>query len=283
MSSLLLWASLALAGTVTDAKGREVTVDDNARILCLGGSITETVAALGMESQLVGVDASSLYPESVTALPQVGYYRAVSAEGVLSLQPTVILALEGSGPPPVMAQLEATGLPIVYLEEADSVPEARARIETVATALDAEAAPLLSRFDEEVEAGRSAALSGAPRVLFIYARAGGVMNVAGEGTSADAMIRLAGGVNAAAGFSGYKPLTPEAAVAAAPDVVLFTTRGLEASGGKQAALQNPALALTPAGQKGAVAAVDDLLLLGFGPRTGKAITALAQALRDALA
>ena len=109
------------------------------------------------------------------------------------------------------------------------------------------------------------------------------MNVAGQETSADAMIRLAGAQNAIQGYTGYKPLTPEAALAAQPDVILFTTGGLEASGGVQGVLSNTGLSLTPAGKSGAVAAVDDLLLLGFGPRLGLAISTLSQAIAKALA
>ncbi|MFT5585276.1 MAG: iron complex transport system substrate-binding protein [Cognaticolwellia sp.] len=281
MSAVLLWASLTLAGTVTDSKGREVSVTDPSRVLCLGGSVTETVYALGLDARVVGVDASSLYPKAATELTQVGYYRSVSAEGVLSLAPTVVLALEGSGPDTVMAQIEATGVPVVYLAEADSVDSARARIEMIATALDASTGPeVLSQFDAEVQA--AIPLQGSPKVLFVYARAGGVMNVAGQDTSADAMIRLAGAQNAIQGYTGYRPLTPEAALAAQPDVILFTSRGLQASGGVAGVLSNPALGLTPAGKSGAVAAVDDLLLLGFGPRLGLAISTLSQAIAKAL-
>lgn len=282
MSALLLWATLAIAGTVTDAKGRQVAVQDTSRVLCLGGSVTETVYALGLEERVVGVDASSLYPKAATELTQVGYYRSVSAEGVLSLGPTVVLALEGSGPESVMAQIEAAGVPVVYVDEAHSVETARARIALIGAALDAASAPdLLSEFDADIRSAQP--LKSSPKVLFVYARAGGVMNVAGQETSADAMIRLAGAQNAIQGYTGYKPLTPEAALAAQPDVILFTTGGLEASGGVQGVLSNTALSLTPAGKSGAVAAVDDLLLLGFGPRLGLAISTLSQAIAKALA
>ncbi len=281
MSALLLWAVTAMAGTVTDAKGRQVDVADPSRVLCLGGSVTETVYALGPESRVVGVDAASLYPQAATELTQVGYYRAVSAEGALSLAPTVVLALEGSGPQAVMDQIEATGVPVVYLREADSVESARTRIQQIAEALDADTLPgVLADFDAQVQA--AVQVPDQPKVLFVYARAGGMMNVAGQDTSADAMIRLSGAQNAVQGYTGYRPLTPEAALAAQPDVILFTTRGLEASGGVAGVLANPALSLTPAGQAGAVAAVEDLLLLGFGPRLGLAISSLSQAIHKAL-
>ena len=94
------------------------------------------------------------------------------------------------------------------------------------------------------------------------------------------MIRLAGGTNAASGFDGYKPLTAEAAVAAAPQVILVTTSGLESVGGTDGLLDLPGLALTPAGKARRVVAMDDLYLLGFGPRVADAVAALAVKLRD---
>ena len=117
-------------------------------------------------------------------------------------------------------------------------------------------------------------------MLFVYARGPSTLLVGGGGTAADAMIRLAGGTNAASGFDGYKPLTAEAAVAAAPQVILVTTSGLESVGGTDGLLDLPGLALTPAGKARRVVAMDDLYLLGFGPRVAGAMAALADQLRD---
>jgi iron complex transport system substrate-binding protein len=100
------------------------------------------------------------------------------------------------------------------------------------------------------------------------------MNVSGSGTSSESMIELAGGVNAVTGFTNYKPLTAEGVVAAAPDVILLTSRGLESAGGVDALLKQPGLALTPAGKARRVVAMDDLYLLGFGPRLGQAVKEL---------
>lgn len=107
------------------------------------------------------------------------------------------------------------------------------------------------------------------------------MNVSGTGTSADAIIALAGGKNAVQGYESYKPLTAEGAVEAAPDVILVTTRGLASSGGVEGLLKQPGLELTPAGQAGRVVAMDDLYLLGFGPRLGEAVRDLCGQLHPA--
>ena len=104
--------------------------------------------------------------------------------------------------------------------------------------------------------------------------------VAGQDTAADTMIGLAGGINAVRGYSGYKSLTSEAAVAAAPDLILLMDSGLESIGGAQGLWQLPGLALTPAGQQGRVLSMDGLFLLGFGPRLGQAALALNEALYE---
>jgi iron complex transport system substrate-binding protein len=117
-------------------------------------------------------------------------------------------------------------------------------------------------------------------VLFVYARAGGVLNASGAGTHADAMIQLAGGINAVTGYEGYKPLTAEAALLAAPDVILLTTRGLAGAGGTDAILSHPGIANTPAAKSRRVVALDDLLLLGFSSRIGEAVRELSRLIHE---
>ena len=114
-----------------------------------------------------------------------------------------------------------------------------------------------------------------PKVLFLYARGQGALQVSGRGTAAEAMVTLAGGVSAVTGYEGYTPLTPEAAIAAAPDVLLMPARGLDSVGGIDGLLKAPGVALTPAGQERRIVAMDDLYLLGFGPRLGQAVRDLA--------
>lgn len=239
------------------------------RVVSIGGSVTEIIYALGQESRLVGVDTSSVFPAAATKLPQVGYQRQLGAEGVLSLKPTLILATADAGPPATMAQLQQSGVRVVIVPNDHSLTGAQEKIRATARALDcaARGEELAKQLDP-------------PRVMFVLARAGGVLSVAGEGTAADAMITLAGGVNAVRGYSGYKPLTAEAAVAAAPDVILTTTRALESVGGAEKLVAEPGLALTPAGKNRRVVALEDLYLLGFGPRTRQAVRELAVRLQE---
>lgn len=262
-----------------------VSLQASDRIVSAAGSVTETIHALGAQDALVAVDVSSVYPETVAALPKIGYARQLSAEGILSMNPTVVFVTEDAGPPEVLKQLKGAGVKVMTLSNEHTPDAAVERIRKIGAALNREeaAGQLVDtlRADLALAQARVEAEKTRPRVLFIYARSGGVMNVSGTGTSADAIIALAGGVNAVDGYENYKPLTAEGAVAAAPDVILVTTRGLEASGGVEGLMKQPGLSLTPAGKAGRVIAMDDLFLLGFGPRLGQAAKELCEGLHPA--
>jgi len=250
------------------------------RVVCLGGAITETVWALGRGDAVVAVDDSSVYPPGHAALPRVGYYRMVSAEGLLSVNPELVLAHEQSGPPEVMEQLMAAGVRVVRIPSSATVTGLLARVRAVGEALGrSEAgAALAASLEADLAAITAAAPSSTPRVVFVFARGAGTLQVSGFGTAADEIIRLAGGVNAIEGFSGYRPLTAEALVAANPDVILATTSGLGSIGGPDALWSIPGVAATQAGEHRRVVAMDDLYLLGFGPRLPAAIAELREAL-----
>ena len=282
-------AGLALAGLLAVSTGYAQSSDaDEQRIVSLGGPVTEIVYALGAEDRLVGVDASSVYPAAAQEdLPNVGYFRRVPAEGVLSLGPTLVLASEETGPPATLDQLRSAGVEVKMIPDASSADGAREKIRAVAEALGLsdEGEALIAAMEAdlaETRALRKDAM-GTPRVLFIYARGAGTMQVAGAGSSAAAMLGLAGAENAITGFEGYKPMTAEAVAAAAPDVILMLDRGLESIGGVDGLLKQPGIGLTPAGENRRVAQMDDLLLLGFGPRLGEAVQTLTEKLHPGLA
>lgn len=269
----------ALWGSTCDAE--DIPLDPS-RIVTLGGTITEIVFALGAGERVVGVDASSSFPQAANPLPKVAYHRRLSAEGVLSLRPTLIIATTEAGPPEAIQQLRSAGVTVLVLPREPTVEGAIAAIERIAAALETQArgAALIQTLEAELQRVQSSAPQPAAqaKILFLYARGQGTLMVAGQDTGADTMIGLAGGINAVQGYSGYKPLTSEAAVAAAPDVILLMDNGLESVGGAQGLWQLPGLALTPAGQQGRVLSMDGLFLLGFGPRLGQAVLALNGAL-----
>ena len=258
------------------------------RIVSVGGAITETLFAIGAQAEVVGVDTTSLYPDAARALPSVGYARALSAEGVLSLSPTLLVATEDAGPPAVLRQLEAARVPVQRLDSDHRFEGMLTRTAALGrlAAREPAAAALVQRLRAEWGAAqqRVAALRAnpPPRVLFLLAHAVGQVRVAGRDTGAEAMIVYAGAGNAmSAAFDGYKPLTPEAAIAAAPDVLLTTDQGLQAVGGIGGILAMPGLAQTPAGRARRVVSLEALLLLGFGPRLPQAVQSLAEALHGA--
>jgi iron complex transport system substrate-binding protein len=275
---------LGLATAATAAL--PVNAQQPPRIVSVGSSITEIIYGLGAEKLLVGVDTTSLYPEAARKLPQVGYMRALSAEGVLSLKPTLIITTTAAGPAGALDQLKATGIEVMILPDKydyDSVVTKIAALGKV-TGKVAEADAMIAKGRETMKslADRLATAKSHPRVLFLLSMSGGAPQAAGRDTAAAGIIKLAGGVNAVDGYSGYRPLTPESVIASNADFVLVTRQTVEAMGGKQALLDQPSLNRTPAGKAGKILEFDTLLLLGFGPRTPEAATELAMALHPEL-
>lgn len=257
------------------------------RIVSVGSALTEIVYALGAEDLLVGVDTTSLYPAAARALSQVGYMRALSAEGVLSLKPTLVIATTAAGPATTLDQLRATGVEILVLPDHYDYDSVIAKIAAVGRVTgkttEADAMIARGRADMEKLTKKLAAATGKPRVLFLLSMSGGAPQAAGRDTAADGIIRLAGGTNAIDAYAGYRPLTPEAVLASRADFILVTSHTVQAMGGIEAILDQPAVRRTPAGRAGKVLQFDTLLLLGFGPRTPQAALELAAALHPELA
>lgn len=266
--------------TLTGADGVVTTISDVSRIVTLGGAITESVYALGFGDQVVGSDQSSLYPYSIFQKPRLNVFRESTAEGILSLEPTLVITTMGIRPATVPQQLRQAGIPVLLLEDAYSAEQAAKRIQTLAEALDQteKAEELLSIMNEDLTTARELqeASGMTPRVLFVYTRGASMVNVAGQATGADAVISLIGGENVVSGYEGYRPLTAEAAVTAAPDVILVPQHGVDMIGGMEMLMKQPGLSLTPAAKNGAVIAVDDALLLSFGPRLGQGVLELTR-------
>jgi iron complex transport system substrate-binding protein len=273
--------------TVGLAAGALPARAETSRLVSVGSALTEIVYALGAEKMLVGVDTTSLYPEQARRLPQVGYMRALSAEGVLSLRPTLVIATTAAGPATTLEQLKATGIEVLILPDHYDYDSVVAKIEAVGriTGRTAEARALIAqgRADMASLAAKLATVPTRPRVLFLLSMGGGAPQAAGGHTAADGIIKLSGGSNAIDGYNGYRPLTPEAVIASRADFVLVTRQTVEAMGGIDKVLAQPALSQTPAGKAGRVLQFDTLLLLGFGPRTPQAATQLASAIHPELA
>ncbi len=269
---------LLLALASASAQADEVPTDAK-RIVSIGGTVTEIIYALGDDARIVAVDSTSTYPASAADKPDVGYIRQLSAEGVLSQKPDLIIAEAGAGPADAIAILKASGIPIVSIPTPPEATAIAGKIRAVGSAIgkiDA-ADTLASEVDaalKTLETRVSALPEPKKRVLFALSLANGRVMAAGTDTSADAIIRLAGGINAASGISGYKPLSDEAVIAAAPEVVLVMDNPAMHLTAEQA-FALPALQSSPAGKARAFIAMDGLYLLGLGPRTPQAALDLA--------
>ncbi len=255
------------------------------RIVSIGGALTETVFALGQGARVIAVDTTSRYPARASALPRVGYMRALPTEGILALAPDLLLVSGDAGPPEVLAVLRAARLPMAVVEDGagPGAPVDKAR--AVAAAIGADAGELARALEADwalLDAPLAAAAR-RPRVLFVLSVARGAPLVSGRATHADAMIAAAGGENAVGGYSGYKPLSAEVAATLAPDVVLMMDHALAEAGGPDALGAVPALAVTRAVRQGRVLAMDGPALLNFGPRAAAARRDLAQRLHPDLA
>lgn len=257
------------------------------RVVIAGGDLTEIAFALGAGDAVVGVDQTSTEPVAATALPQIGYVRRLSAEGVLALAPDLVLAAADAGPEIAFDQLAAAGVAVARAPGGNGPDSVVDKIVFVGAALGrpTQAAALadLVRAEFAAVAAKVSRIPDRPRVLFVLSTEQGAPLVAGSGTSADAMIGLAGGVNAAAGIEGFKPMAPEAILAAVPDLVLMMAQHAARAGGIGAVLARPDFAQTPAGRAGRGVTMEGMLLLGFGPRSPQAVADLARALHPGAA
>lgn len=272
------------AATLSIAQAEEVkTFTDPSRLVTVGGALTEIIYALGENGKLIARDQTSTYPEAAKKLPDVGYMRSLSAEGVLSVTPTAMLVVEGSGPPETMEVLKRASVPMIIVPEGYSADGILNKITAVGQALGVQdkAATLAAKVSADLKAVETATsgIAQKKRVLFILSRQGGRLMVSGQGTAADGMIKMAGGVNAIDEFKGYKQLTDESLDKAAPDLILMMNTGSDkAMDDHSELLTNPALAATPAGRNKAILTMDGLYLLGFGPRAAEAARDLSEGL-----
>lgn len=250
------------------------------RIVSVGGSLTEIVYALGAEKLLVGSDTTSYYPPAAEALPKVGYQRALSAEGILSLNPDLLILSDESGPPAVLKQLETAGVDFLINKAGRSLDDVKDNIQNIAKALNlSDQGKALIQSIEATYQELQQTIRDKPNsknVMFIMQIAGGAPLVAGTNTAADSMIHLSGANNVVTDYEGYKPLTPESLIVLKPEVIIMTDQGLEQAGGEKSVLKSPGIAITPAAQKGNIISMDSLKILGFGPRSVDAALELNQ-------
>ncbi|MBW3521979.1 hemin ABC transporter substrate-binding protein [Chryseobacterium sp. NKUCC03_KSP] len=249
------------------------TPRSNNKIVTLNGGITEIVAALGHEKEIVAIDVTSTYPESLkTTAENLGHVRSITIEPIMAVSPTLILGSDKDINPELMGKIKASGIKTETFKQEYTVEGTKKLIADVAKAVgNTDYQKLNDKIDADLK--QIQPITKKPKVLFIYAR-GNMMMVAGKNTPMAALINLAGGENAVNDFEDFKPLTPEAVVKANPDVLFFFSSGLQSSGGNEGALKMPGVSQTNAGKNKKIIAMDGGLVSGFGPRLGEAAVSL---------
>ena len=264
------------------ADGVETTITDISRIVSLNGDLTEIIFELGLGDNVVGVDVTTTYPPEAAALNDqgqtVGFAQQLTAEAVLRLEPTLVIGDQQVAPPEAIEQLRGAGISVVILETQTTLDGVETKISQVAGILGVldKGAALAERVMGEIDAARELAATddSDPLVAFVYVRGPQVVFLFGAGMATQAMIEGAGASDAGveAGVFGPAPLTPEALIAAAPEVIVLPEAGLEALGGIEAFLALPGVADTPAAQNEAFLAYDEAYFFNLGPRAGQALS-----------
>lgn len=253
------------------------------RWVSAGGALSEWVTALGGESKLVGVDTTSQHPASLKALPSIGYQRQLSAEGILSLRPQLLVGTEEMGPPPVLAQIRSAGVQVEMFSAQPDLASLKTNLAHLGKLLDSEAraSQLFSGYEQSLDrqkawVAKAQLTQKAPGVLLLLGHAGGKPLIAGQDTAADWIVQQAGGRNLAT-HNGYKLFSVESLAGLSPDVLVFADRALSGEAARVALFkENPILASTPAAKSGRVIELDPTLLVGgLGPRLPQSLAQLS--------
>ena len=256
------------------------------RWVSAGGALSEWVSVLGGESKLVGVDTTSQHPQSLKKLPSIGYQRSLSAEGILSLRPDILIGTEEMGPPSVIAQVKNAKVHVELFSAQPDLPTLEKNITHLGQLLgaQAQAAQLLESYQQQLTAqkARVAELQAkrkTPGVLVLIGHAGGKPLIAGKDTAADWLLQRAGGHNLAT-HTGYKPFSVESLAGLDPEVLVFADRALSGEAAKAALFkENPILNSSRAAKAGRVLELDPTLLVGgLGPRLPAALKGLSDGL-----
>lgn len=277
----------ATAATALAAPIARAATPASRPLITVGGAITECVFALGHGARVVATDTTSGFPATAQGLKRIGYMRQISPEGVVSLGAAQIVASDEIGPPAALLALRSAGIDLRLVPDRPGRAGTLAKIAAVADALGettrgAEIAAAVAADYDMIAAAIAALPAPRPRALFLLSTSRGVNLASGRDTAADSALALAGAVNVVDGYKGYKPLSPEAAAIANPDVVVTMSQTLDAVGGADAILSLPALATTAAARNRRLVAIEGSLLLQFGPRAPHGIHMLARALSPRL-
>ncbi|MGH7523502.1 MAG: heme/hemin ABC transporter substrate-binding protein [Gemmatimonadales bacterium] len=251
------------------------------RVVAVSKQINEFIYAIGAQGSLVGRDLTSIYPPAIQMLTSVGYHRALSAEGIISLKPTLFLTDGNFGPDAVSEQLTKVGVPILTIRPGGTVDSAQALLDSLGTIFDrrATADSVVAAWRKSMADVLEDTLKWAnvkrPRVLIMHL--GQIANsylALKRGSVGDQMLRWAGAENAVDSVGGMMRLTPELIAAAKPDIILATDVGFDRLGSVEQFAAMPGVDLTPAGKAHRIYRIEETDVMYFGPRTAEAIRRL---------
>lgn len=273
-------AFVACGDSATNSANKE-TPNQEIKIVTLGGAISETLSGLGMESNIIGTDVTSTFPESIAAKPKVGSTHNLNVENILAMKPDYVISFKERGIKPEQAtQLEQAGVKVWIVEQDYSVEGTKKYITMLADSFHKEEAGKKMVADIDAAIQSLPKYDSKPNVMFIYARGAGALSVSGSDMPMAKMIELAEGTNSGADFTGFKPLTAEAVVKYNPDAILLFDTGLQSLDGPEGMLKVPGVAQTNAGKNKNFIVMDGEFLSSFGPRVVLAIKELGEKIHN---
>mgnify|MGYP001384558654 FL=1 len=252
--------------------------DNTSGIVVAGGSITEILYFLNEEDRILGIDVTSNFPKQTKELPSIGYVRNLSTEGILSLNPKLILGENDMGPPLVLDQINEVGVDLRIIPEEQTAMGIIEKISCIASIIGSkdraqekikgELMPIV----KDLERFQGDKIFEKKRVMLILSMQGTSPIVAGLGTSGDGFIKMTGAINVFESFKGWKPVSEEAIIESDPDYFIIPSRDMHKNSDVKSLTSNPIFKNTKAGSKENFIFEDSMAMLGFGPRT--IITAL---------
>jgi iron complex transport system substrate-binding protein len=280
-------AVVAACAKSKDASNNELL----SRVVCVSKQINEFVYEIGAGNHIVARDLTSIYPPAITKLPSVGYHRALSAEGIISMKPTLVLTDGNVGPTSVLDQVQKVGIPVQTMPPGGTMDSAQTLMIHLGERFGRQrsADSIVARWQSAMDSvwkdsakfaaeggGGGKGKSRRPRVMFIhFGQIGNNYLALKSGQPADQMLRWAGGVNAIDSVGGMARVTPELIAKAAPDVIIATDVGFDRYGSADKFLDLPGVALTPAGKSRKIYRITEQEIMYFGPRTPVTIRKIA--------
>ena len=262
-----------LSNNLFSQKNYCLPVNNDSRIVVAGGSITEILFFLGQEEKIVALDVTSTYPEQTKNFPSIGYVRGLSTEGILSMNPSLIIGENDMGPPIVVSQLKETDVDFRIVPEVQSIEGIIQKILCVASILNIEELAKtkinneLSNAIAELNSMTEVKKIENIKIMLVLSMKGSSPIVAGTNTTGNSYIEMIGAKNAFDSFEGWQVVSAESILKENPDFIILPNRDLHKNSKISKIINDPIFANITAGKNKNFIFDDGMSILGFGPRT----------------